>query len=153
MPWTLHYLMIIRLRVVKNVLLLIVSNEEITIDEIGEINDFIQTEAGNNANIIMGIGEDEKLGSSVSVTIIATGFGADQQHHIVNTEAKKIIHTLEEDQTLEHNLMGSEEKSDSFEMPHEDLVTEEKGRKLSPNLSLPLKRNPLCLHWMKKRRI
>ena len=115
----------------KNVLLLIVSgNEEITIDEIGEINDFIQTEAGNNANIIMGIGEDEKLGSSVSVTIIATGFGADQQHQIVNTEAKKIIHTLEEDQTLEHNLMGSEDKSAAFEMPQEDLVTEEKGEEI-----------------------
>ena len=104
----------------KNVLLLIVSgNEEITIDEIGEINDFIQTEAGNNVNIIMGIGEDQNLGSSVSVTIIATGFGADQQHQIVNTEAKKIIHTLEEDQTLEHNLMGSEENPAVFEMPQE----------------------------------
>ncbi len=104
----------------KNVLLLIVSgNEEITIDEIGEINDFIQTEAGNNANIIMGIGEDQNLGSSISVTIIATGFGADQQHQIVNTEAKKIIHTLEEDQTLEHNLMGSEENPAAYEMPHE----------------------------------
>ena len=101
----------------KNVLLLIVSgNEEITIDEIGETNDFIQTEAGNNANIIMGIGEDQKLGSSVSVTIIATGFGADQQHQIVNTEAKKIIHTLEEDQTLEHDLMGGEENPNAFEM-------------------------------------
>ena len=102
----------------KNVLLLIVSgNEEITIDEIGEINDFIQTEAGNNANIILGIGEDEKLGSSVSVTIIATGFGVDQQHKIVNTEAKKIIHTLEEDQTLEHDLMGGMETTEEFRMP------------------------------------
>ena len=128
----------------KNVLLLIVSgNEEITIDEIGEINDFIQTEAGNNANIIMGIGEDEKLGSSVSVTIIATGFGADQQHHIVNTEAKKIIHTLEEDQTLEHNLMGSEEKSDSFEMPQEDLVTEEKGQEIESEFILTPGEEPI----------
>ena len=128
----------------KNVLLLIVSgNEEITIDEIGEINDFIQTEAGNNANIIMGIGEDEKLGSSVSVTIIATGFGADQQHHIVNTEAKKIIHTLEEDQTLEHNLMGSEEKSDSFEMPQEDSVTEEKGQEIESEFVLTPEEEPI----------
>ena len=128
----------------KNVLLLIVSgNEEITIDEIGEINDFIQTEAGNNANIIMGIGEDEKLGSSVSVTIIATGFGADQQHHIVNTEAKKIIHTLEEDQTLEHKLMGSEEKSDSFEMPQEDLVTEEKGQEIESEFILTPEEEPI----------
>ena len=128
----------------KNVLLLIVSgNEEITIDEIGEINDFIQTEAGNNANIIMGIGEDEKLGSSVSVTIIATGFGADQQHHIVNTEAKKIIHTLEEDQTLEHNLMGGEEKSDSFEMPQEDPVTEEKGQEIESEFVLTPEEEPI----------
>ena len=41
----------------KNVLLLIVSgSDEITIDEIGEINDYIQTEAGNQTNIIMGVG-------------------------------------------------------------------------------------------------
>ena len=112
----------------KNVLLLIVSgNEEITIDEIGEINDFIQTEAGNNANIIMGIGEDQSLGSSVSVTIIATGFGVDQQHQIVNTEAKKIIHTLEEDQTLEHDLMGSEEDPDTYQMAYGEPLIENDG--------------------------
>jgi len=109
----------------KNVLLLIVSgNEEITIDEIGEINDFIQSEAGNNANIIMGIGEDKKLDSSVSVTIIATGFGSDQQHQIVNTEAKKIIHSLEEDQTLEHDLIGSEVNPNSFEILKEETKEE-----------------------------
>ena len=91
----------------KNVLLLIVSGtEEITIDEIGEINDFIQEEAGHNANIIMGVGDDPTLGTSIAVTVIATGFAADQQHEIVNTEAKKIIHNLEEDQTMEHELMS-----------------------------------------------
>lgn len=91
----------------KNVLLLIVSGtEEITIDEIGEINDFIQEEAGHNANIIMGVGDDPTLGTSIAVTVIATGFAADQQHEIVNTEAKKIIHNLEEDQTMEHQLMS-----------------------------------------------
>lgn len=89
----------------KNVLLLIVSGEEeITIDEIGEINDFIQTEAGNNTNIIMGVGEDLALGNSIAVTIIATGFNSEQQHEIVNTEAKKIIHTLEDEQSLIHDL-------------------------------------------------
>lgn len=92
----------------KNVLLLIVSGtEEITIDEIGEINDYIQEEAGHNANIIMGVGDDPTLGTSIAVTVIATGFAADQQHEIVNTEAKKIIHNLEEDQTMEHELMST----------------------------------------------
>jgi cell division protein FtsZ len=89
----------------KNVLLLIVSGtNEITIDEIGEINDHIQTEAGFNANIIMGVGEDETLGDSVAVTIIATGFNVEQQNEIVNTEPKKIIHSLDGEHKLEHDL-------------------------------------------------
>jgi cell division protein FtsZ len=93
----------------KNVLLLIVSgSKEITIDEIGEINDHIQGEAGHGANIIMGVGEDEKLGEAIAVTVIATGFNIDQQDTIVNTESKKIIHTLEDGQKAEQHLMGSE---------------------------------------------
>ena len=102
----------------KNVLLLIVSgSEEITIDEIGSINDYIQEEAGNNANIIMGVGEDENIGSSIAVTIIATGFGSDQQNQIVNTEAKKIIHTLEDDQPIEQFLMGETGEIKGFDSP------------------------------------
>jgi cell division protein FtsZ len=90
----------------KNVLLLIVSgSQEITIDEIGEINDFIQTEAGNSANIIMGVGEDDTLEDSVSVTIIATGFNAEQQHEIVNTEPNRIIHSLGDEQKVVKNLV------------------------------------------------
>lgn len=89
----------------KNVLLLIVSgSEEITIDEIGEINDHIQAEAGHSANIIMGVGEDDSLDDSISVTIIATGFDVEQQNEIVNTETKKIIHTLEDEQKAEQEL-------------------------------------------------
>lgn len=89
----------------KNVLLLIVSGtNEITIDEIGEINDHIQAEAGHSANIIMGVGEDESLGDAVAVTIIATGFNVEQQNEIVNTEPKKIIHTLDGDQQLVQDL-------------------------------------------------
>ena len=107
----------------KNVLLLIVSGEEeITIDEIGEINDFIQSEAGNNTNIIMGVGDDPELGDSISVTIIATGFNSDQQHEIVNTEAKKVIHTLEEDQPFVHDLTEKKEVTSAFSAP---IITSE----------------------------
>ncbi|MFL1013043.1 cell division protein FtsZ [Flavisericum labens] len=86
----------------KNVLLLIVSGtQEITIDEIGEINDHIQNEAGHGANIIMGVGEDESLDESIGVTIIATGFNIEQQDEISNTEVKKVVHSLGEDQELQ----------------------------------------------------
>ena len=89
----------------KNVLLLIISgSEEITIDEIGEINDYIQAEAKSNVNIIMGVGEDESLGEAISVTIVATGFHKDQQHDISNVEAKKIIHNLDDNQEASYDF-------------------------------------------------
>lgn len=89
----------------KNVLLLIVSGtSEVTLDEIGEINDYIQDEAGYDANIIMGIGEDEELGDAIAVTIVATGFAKDQQSTITNTEVKKVIHTLEDEQKATYNF-------------------------------------------------
>ena len=86
----------------KNVLLLIVSgSHEITIDEIGEINDHIQNEAGHGANIIMGVGEDDSLEESIAVTIIATGFNVEQQNEISNTETKKVVHSLGEEHDIE----------------------------------------------------
>jgi cell division protein FtsZ len=110
----------------KNVLLLIVSGtNEITIDEIGEINDHIQTEAGFNANIIMGVGEDESLGDSIAVTIIATGFNVEQQNEIVNTEPKKIIHSLDGEHKLERDLMSK--PLASFQVEAEEVVAEVKA--------------------------
>ena len=110
----------------KNVLLLIVSgSQEITIDEIGEINDHIQAEAGYGANIIMGVGEDDSLGEAISVTIIATGFDVDQQNEITNTEVKKVVHALEDEQTMQHDLMPPEPSNvstASLEVAKEDTV-------------------------------
>jgi len=110
----------------KNVLLLIVSGtNEVTLDEIGEINDYIQDEAGYDANIIMGVGEDEKLGDSIAVTIVATGFAKDQQSTITNTEVKKIVHTLENDQKATYNF-GEKTitKSPTLEQPISDVIQE-----------------------------
>ena len=108
----------------RNVLLLIVSGtNEITIDEIGEINDHIQSEAGHNANIIMGVGEDETLGDAVAVTIIATGFNKEQQNEIVNTEPKKIIHSLEDDQKLIRDLTIQQVEAFKFENETVDNIS------------------------------
>ena len=112
----------------KNVLLLIVSGtNEITIDEIGEINDYIQDEAGNGANIIMGVGEDHELNDSISVTVIATGFDSDQQNQISNTEPQKIIHKLEEE-NLFSQLHNPEHKTIPIDEQNleENIVDERK---------------------------
>ena len=96
----------------KNVLLLIVSGtDEITIDEIGEINEYVQKETGNSANIIMGVGEDQELGNNISVTVIATGFAEDQQNDLVNSETKKVIYSLDDNQKVEKTLIDEDEMS------------------------------------------
>jgi len=108
----------------KNVLLLIVSGaQEITIDEIGEINDHIQNEAGHGANIIMGVGEDESLDESIAVTIIATGFDIEQQDEISNTETKKVIHSLSEEKEIEAKEIKPEVKPEVVAPP---VVVEKK---------------------------
>lgn len=110
----------------KNVLLLIVSGtNEVTLDEIGEINDYIQDEAGHDANIIMGVGEDEELGDSIAVTIVATGFAKDQQSSITNTEVKKIVHTLEDEQKATYNFNDDTiSKTPTIDMPIASVTPE-----------------------------
>ncbi|MEI7524666.1 MAG: cell division protein FtsZ [Mariniphaga sp.] len=59
----------------ENILLNITSGEdEVRMGEIGDIIDYLQDAAGDNANIIWGNGYDAKLGNKISVTVIATGF-------------------------------------------------------------------------------
>ncbi|HMM10514.1 MAG TPA: cell division protein FtsZ [Bacteroidales bacterium] len=59
----------------KNILLYITSGkEEVTLDEVHEITDYIQSICGDAAEVIWGNGDDENLGNSIAITIIATGF-------------------------------------------------------------------------------
>ena len=110
----------------KNVLLLIISgSDEITIDEIGEINEHIQNETGNSANIIMGVGEDLDLGNNISVTVIATGFGDEKQQSLVSSETKKVIYTLDEDHPFEKKLIDED-------LDEETEIIEDKSNDESP---------------------
>ena len=105
----------------KNVLLLIVSgSEEITIDEIGEINEYIQNETGYSANIIMGVGEDLELGNNISVTVIATGFGDEKQSSLVNSETKKVIYSLDQDHPFEQKILDD----DKIESNTDNVINE-----------------------------
>jgi len=64
------------IRGAKNILLNITSGiQEVTMDEVGKISDYLQNLAGFDADLIWGNGKDESLGEEVSVTLIATGFG------------------------------------------------------------------------------
>ncbi len=95
----------------RNILLNITSGiEEITMDEIGDITDFVQEKAGNSADLIWGNGVDEALGDNISVTIIATGFSTSSiPEMVINQNQEKTYHTL------------SDESSDSFSKPKKEV--------------------------------
>jgi cell division protein FtsZ len=68
------------------------GENEVSMDEFGDITDYLQDAAGGTAEVIQGYGIDESLGNNVVVTIIATGFSNKQQHEIESVKApqKKI---------------------------------------------------------------
>jgi cell division protein FtsZ len=95
----------------KNVLLLLTSGNgehEVTIDEIGEITDHIQREAGGNANVIMGIGGEEEIGSRITCTIVATGFPTGTRM-LPTDKLQVVVHDLNPEQTTISGAPISEE--------------------------------------------
>ncbi|MGL4598610.1 MAG: cell division protein FtsZ [Bacteroidia bacterium] len=93
----------------RYVLLNIVSGaEEITMDELGEITDYIQEAAGMTAEIIKGYGVDETLGDSVSVTIIATGFNSSNPvsyEYSKTPQNEKVVRQLDEQKLVENTVL------------------------------------------------
>ena len=91
------------IRGTKDILLNIISGtEEITMSEIGEIIDYLQDEAGQDATIIWGNGTDPKLADQISVTIIATGF--DINPNRLFQPPVEMVELLNEESAFEINL-------------------------------------------------
>ena len=76
------------------------GSEEITMDEIADITDYIQDEAGSTADIIWGYGKNEEMEEGLSVTLIATGFDLANTRHeeVLKTNSGKTVHSLEDAQ-------------------------------------------------------
>ena len=74
----------------KDILVNVTSGiEEITMDEIGQITDYIQDRAGNDADLIWGNSRDENLGNKINVTVIATGFSTNSIPEIATTQKEE----------------------------------------------------------------
>lgn len=86
------------IRGAKHILLNITSGtKEVTMDEIFEITEFVQEEAGYGTDLIWGNCYDESLGDAISVTIIATGFERNQiTLRETQNEQRIVVHLDEE---------------------------------------------------------
>ncbi|MGE0772449.1 MAG: cell division protein FtsZ [Cyclobacteriaceae bacterium] len=105
----------------KRILLSIISGEEaeLQMDELTQITECIQQQAGDEAEVIFGHGVDPTIGDRIRVTVIATGFAADQQE-IKSSESK--VHDLEKHQT---NLFGVEDEKVSHRTQEIELKLKE----------------------------
>ncbi|MFW6389128.1 MAG: cell division protein FtsZ [Marinilabiliaceae bacterium] len=120
----------------RNILLNITSGvDEITMDEVGEITDYVQGRVGETASIIWGSGIDERLNDDVNVTIIATGFASG---HIIQKEDGKPVkkrvtrYSMDEEGNVNNEEIEEpeeEEEENSREIDF-DLLEQEKKRQI-----------------------
>ncbi len=85
------------IRGAEHILINITSGtKEVTMNEIVEITEYIQGEAGYDTNLIWGNCTDESLGDKISLTVIATGFEKEDKP-IGELEPERIVVSLDED--------------------------------------------------------
>ncbi len=98
------------IRGAKNILVNISSGaQEVTLDEVSEITEFIQQEAGFESNLIWGNCRNDSLGDKLLVTVIATGFEVSGRHPMEVHRRNQIQLTL--DQSLDDPIDKSVRRS------------------------------------------
>ena len=105
------------------------GSDDITMDELGEITDFIQDAAGQTADIIKGYGIDETLGDKINVTLIATGFNANPVVNFTEKKAEKVVRRLDE-QTNQLAFAGTQNFTSP--QPSAEPVAEKPAASLPP---------------------
>lgn len=70
------------------------GENEITMDELGELTDYVYETVSDDALIIRGLSSDESLGDAISVTVVATGFEASTDLDSYKPEKRKEVVSL-----------------------------------------------------------
>ena len=106
------------IRGAKDILLYIASGEEeIQMDEVSEITDYIQDESGATAEIIWGNGVDESLGDKIAVTVVATGFQSNGLDATAPGEKKDpVVYKLNDSKKTNTEKTADKESNNEFEL-------------------------------------
>lgn len=104
----------------QRILLSIISGveAELQMDELTEITEYIQSQAGEEAEMIFGHGVDPDLGDRIRVTVIATGFLTESR--IMETKSEKKVHDLDRSQGWLFNTDNSVNQKGDFELKKKD---------------------------------
>ncbi|MFQ5445802.1 MAG: cell division protein FtsZ [Saprospiraceae bacterium] len=86
------------------------GTKEVTMEEIFEITEFVQEEAGQGTNLIWGNCYDESLGDQISVTVVATGFEQRTPRRAdgkPSSNARQIRVSLDDEAPRTGNVLGT----------------------------------------------
>jgi len=104
------------------------GTREVLMDEISDITDYIQDEAGLEADVIWGHGQDEELGDKLSITLVATGFESAPNTGVAQKSPERVKRSIED--TVDTNITSPiqtpiESNLPKAEAPVNEVVNEE----------------------------
>jgi len=122
----------------KNILLNIVSGtDECTMDELVQITEYVQEQAGYGADLIWGHTTNARLGEKIGVTIIATGFKSDLVNEMFDLRGKSGIPQAKQEEKVVHILKNNLEfgltHTNDFKasnVPNTDLLEKKSDQKV-----------------------
>lgn len=118
------------IRGAKKVLVNITTgNTQVTMDEIGEIMEYVQEESGST-DIILGACDDPSFGDKLSVTIIATGFSVGRKSEYVEKKDVKVY------------VLPDKEEAAALTTTTTTVVTEQKVEEPAINVTTTLEEEP-----------
>ncbi len=112
------------------------GTEEILMDEIMDITDYIQDAAGQTAEVIWGYGTDPNLGEDLCVTVIATGFDATTSKTVTQAEEPKKIwlHSQDKGEEQTTSPANEAEQTEPFLKQDEEPATDVDRNKWDVNM-------------------
>ena len=131
------------IRGASNILLYISSgSSEITLDEVMEITDYIQHEAGSEADIIWGNGTDDTLGEEISITLVATGFDSKANTLASAHKPEVVVYPLNQDDPRPRTQTPPSEKPAPAPLEEITLINRNQPP-TEPELKTPFNEKPL----------
>ncbi len=122
----------------KKILLSIISGveAELQMDELTEITEYIQGQAGDEAEMIFGHGVDDELGDRIRVTVIATGFTSESRMYVKKEDPAKKVHELDRGQTWLFTPDNSVNEKKDFQIRNKEENKTDLGNERSEDREL-----------------
>ena len=119
----------------SDILLNITSGtDEITMDEMSEITNYVIKEVGDNAAIIWGVGTDEALEDAISVTVIATGFPMEDVENTFTKPLKGVASSVKDASETAEDAARTKKIKDGVK-DYVQVILKESEVVLQPDLS------------------